>query len=94
MLKLQSPCILDADFNQTINTFHISPFTTSFTLPNIPEINNDNINKREQSLGLLATLDGVPDHLTCFQTEVRQPSCIGDGKTGTAIIRIVDDDRK
>ena len=88
-------CYIGADFNQTTFVHNVSASSTTTNLGPFLEVINDTTNEREQSFAVIARIgDEVPDRFCCFQTQVGATTCIGDGRSGVARMRIEDDDRK
>ena len=66
--------------------------TSTFTIPKLFQVVDDNVNEIEQSFVLVAQLGpDVPDEFACFQTQVGVTECLG--RKGATEIKIVDNDR-
>ena len=66
--------------------------TSTFTIPKLFQVVDDNVNEIEQSFVLVAQLGpDVPEEFACFQTQVGVTECLG--RKGATEIKIVDNDR-
>ena len=64
---------------------------TTFVLPEMFDIIDDDINEIDQRFALVAQLGrDVPDRFACFQEQIGDTECFG--RTGATEIRIADND--
>ena len=75
----------------------------TYTIQKFFTVVDDDLNEVEQSFALIAELgDDIPSNCfvvmerdcRCFQTQVGETECFGDGRSGATEIRITDNDRK
>ena len=88
-------CFLNVgdDFSTSKTTVVIPAGTRTFQVPTFFMIVDDNIDEDEQSFAIIAEIEGgVPDDVTCFQSDVGETGCLG--RKGVTEIRITDNDRK
>ena len=84
----------DDDFSSEPFEVIIPAGTTTFVLPPDFEVEDDDVNEREQDFALIGELgDDVTDRFACFQRRDGDERGCAAGRTGATTIRIIDNDR-
>ena len=84
----------DKDFSSAYFEVIIPAGTTTFVLPPDFEVEDDDVNEREQDFALIGELgDDVTDRFACFQRRDGDERGCAAGRTGATAIRIIDNDR-
>lgn len=87
-------CSVGADFTNVSFTITIpasEDSATTFVVPEMFDVIDDNINEIDQSFALVGQLGSdVPERFACFQEQVGDTECFG--RTGATEIRIADND--
>ena len=105
-----SSLAVGADFSEQCTDIIVpaadTPGSQTYTIQKFFTVVDDNINEVEQSFALIAELgDNVPSNCfvvmegfgrdcSCFQKQVGDLKCFGDGRSGATEIRITDNDSK
>ena len=77
----------------TITVVTIPANSTSFKIPDILVLIDDDLDEDTQSFAIVAKIGAeVPDEITCFHTFIGETEC--HGRQGAAEIKIIDNDRK
>ena len=101
--------LLGADFSEQCTDIIVPAAETlgtqTYTIQKFFTVVDDDLNEVEQSFALIAELgDDIPSNCfvemvglsdcRCFQAQVGETECFGDGPSGATEIRITDNDRK
>ena len=74
-------------------TVTIPANSTSFTIPEILVLFDDDLDEDTQSFAIVAEIGAdIPDEIACFHTFIGETEC--HGRQGAAEIKIIDNDRK